>query len=58
MHSIREIDMLAARMDLLTKRVEHYEKVSAQETLKAMDSHMTCEVCGDVRHSGNSCPET
>ena len=37
MHSIKEIDMLAAKMDLLTKRVEHYEKVSAQETLKAMD---------------------
>jgi len=58
MHSIKEINMLAAKMDLLVKRVEHYEKVSAQETLKAMDSHMTCEVCGDVGHSGNSYPET
>ena len=46
--------MLAAKMDLLTKRVEYYEKVSAQETLKAMDSHMTYEVCGDVGHLGNS----
>ena len=36
MHSIKEIDMLIAKMDLLAKRVEHYEKVSAQETLKAM----------------------
>ena len=43
MHSIKEIDMLVAKMDLLAKRVEHYEKVSAQETLKAMDSQMTCE---------------
>jgi hypothetical protein len=42
MHSTKEIDMLAAKIDQLTKRVEHYEKVSAQETLKAMDSHMTC----------------
>ena len=50
--------MLAAKMDLLTKRVEHYVKVSAQETLKAMESHMTCEVCGDVGHSGSSYPET
>jgi hypothetical protein len=58
MHSIKEINMLAAKMDLLMKRVEHYEKVSAQETLKAMDSHMSCEVCGDVGHLGNSCPET
>jgi hypothetical protein len=29
MHSIKEIDMLVAKMDLLVKRVEHYEKVSA-----------------------------
>ena len=58
MHSIKEIDVLAAKMDLLAKRVEHYEKVSAKETLKAMDSHMTCEVCGDVGHSSNSYPET
>jgi hypothetical protein len=58
MHSIKEINMPVAKMDLLTKRIEQYEKVSAQETLKAMDSHMTCEVCGDVGHSGNSCPKT
>jgi hypothetical protein len=36
MHSIIEIDMLVAKMDLLAKRVKHYENVSAQETLKAM----------------------
>ena len=48
MHSIKEIDMLAAKIDLLARQVEHYEKVSVQETLKAMESHMTCEVCGDV----------
>ena len=58
MHSIKEIDMLAAKMDLLAKRVEHYEKMSAQETLKAMDSHMTYEVYGDVGYLGNSCSET
>jgi hypothetical protein len=23
-----------------------------------MDSHMMCEVCGDVKHSGNNCPKT
>ena len=58
MHLVKETGMLVAKMDLLTKRVEHYEKVSAQETLKAMDSHMTYEVCGDVGHSGNSYPKT
>ena len=40
-HLIKQIDMLAVKMDLLVKRVEHYEKVSAQEKLKAMDAHMT-----------------
>ena len=37
--------------------MEHYEKVSAQETLKAMDPQMTCEIWGDVGHLGNSCPK-
>ena len=50
--------MLAAKMDLLAKLVEHYENVSAQKTLKAKDSHITCEVYGDVGHLGNACPET
>ena len=50
MHSIKEVDMLAAKMDLLAKILEHYEKMSAQETLKAMDAYMTCVVCGDVGH--------
>jgi hypothetical protein len=27
-------------------------------TTQAMDSHMTCKVCGDTRHSGNYCPIT
>ena len=58
MHSIKQIDMLVAKIDLLAKWVEQYEKVSAQETLKAIDSHMTCEVCGDDGHSSNSCPKT
>ena len=38
MHSKKEVGMLAAKMDLHAKRVEPYEKMSAQETLKAMDS--------------------
>ena len=56
MHLVKEIGILAAKMDMLARWVEHYEKVSAQETLKAMESHMTCEVCGDVGHSDNSYP--
>ena len=38
MHLVKEIDMLVAKMDMLARRVEHHETVSAQETLKAMES--------------------
>ena len=58
MHSLKEADMLATKVDLLAKRLENCEKMSAQETVQAMDTHMTCEVCGETRHSGNFCPET
>jgi hypothetical protein len=27
-------------------------------TIQAMDSHITCEVCGNIGHSRNDCPET
>jgi hypothetical protein len=39
MHSIKEVDMLAAKVDLLAKRVEHYEKMSAQETMPWMSHY-------------------
>ena len=58
MHSLKEADMLAAKVDLLAKRLENCEKMSVQETVQAMDTHMTCEVCGETEHSGNLCPET
>ena len=28
-----------------------------KEVMHIYDSHMTCEECGDTRHSGNHCPE-
>ena len=31
MHSLKEVDMLAAKVDLLAKRLENCEKMSAQE---------------------------
>jgi hypothetical protein len=42
------------------KRLEELaqEKDKIMGTIQAMDSHMTCEVCGNVGHSGNDCPET
>ena len=52
--------MLAAKMDLLLKRLDEraIDKEAIKGTIKAMDSQMTCEVCGEVGHSGNNCPET
>ena len=52
--------MLTAKMDLLMKRLDDYtnEKATMANTTHAMDSHMTCEVCGNTGHSGNHCPET
>ena len=60
MHTVKEADMLAAKMDLLLKRIDEHaaDKDAMKGTIKAMDSHMTCEVYREVRHSGNNCPET
>ena len=60
MHTVKEADMLAAKIDLLMKRLDERatDKDAIKATIQAMDSHMTCEVCGEVGHSGNDCPET
>jgi hypothetical protein len=54
-HQVDGIDMIAAKMDLLMKKLE---ALTNMETAKIMDAHMTCEVCGNVGHSGNDCLET
>jgi hypothetical protein len=56
MHTIKETDVLVTRMDLL-KRLDDRaaEKRAMYGTIKAMDSHMMCEVYGSVGHSGNDC---
>ena len=52
--------MLAAKIDLLLSRLNEraHEKEAMKATVQAMDSQMTCEVCGEVGHSGNNCPKT
>ena len=42
--------MLAAKIDLLMKRLEGraQSKDAMMGTVQVMDSHMTCEVCGNV----------
>jgi len=60
MHTVKETDMLSTKIDLLMKRLEEraQDKDAMMGTIQAMDSHMTCEVCGNVGHSGNDCPKT
>jgi uncharacterized coiled-coil protein SlyX len=54
-HQVNGIDMITTNMDLLMKKLEASTNM---ETAKIMDAHMTCEICGNVGHSGNDCLET
>jgi hypothetical protein len=56
MHQLKEVDMLSAKMDLLMKKLE-YQAKEKNEVMHINDSRMTCEECGNTRHSGNNCPE-
>ena len=51
MHQLKEVDMLSAKMDLLMKKLEDRTN-EKQEVMHIHDSHMTCEECGNSRHSG------
>ena len=57
MHQLKEVDMLSAKMYLLIKKLENRANEN-QEVMYIHDSRKTCEVCGNTRYSGNSCPET
>ena len=60
MHTMKEMDMLATKMDFLMKRLDKHahEKEAMYGTVMAMDLHMTCKVYGESGHSGNDCPKT
>ena len=59
MHSVKEADILAMEIDLLLKKFEDYSQDKAQmQTLQVLEARMTCEVCGNVGHLGDNCPET
>ena len=59
MHTVKEMDMLAAKIDLLLKKIEDYSQDKAPtQTLQALDARMTCVVYGNTEHSGNDCPKT
>ena len=57
MHSLKEADMIVAKMDLLAKKLDSCEKMNQQESVQSLESYMTCEVCGETGHSGSHCPE-
>jgi hypothetical protein len=52
MHTVKEVDMLAAKLDLLIKGLAKRDaiKEATYVTVQAPDSHMTCEVCRNTKH--------
>jgi hypothetical protein len=59
MHTIKEMDMMAAKLDLLHKKIEERPQDKAPtQALQALDARMACKVCGNTRHTGNDYPET
>ena len=61
MHAYREGGGYACHKNsFVTKKLNEraHEKEAMKATVQAMGSQMTCEVCGEVGHSGNDCPET
>ena len=47
MHTVKETDMLAAKMDLLLKKLDEGNKEQMFVPVQAMNSYMMCEVCGN-----------
>ena len=63
MHTINEVDMLSAKMDLLMKKIEEGSKkeqefIQLHATAWAAEADPWCEVCGGDDHLGNHCPKT
>ena len=55
-HQLKEVDMLAAKMDLLMKSLNE-RAVEKKEVMHIHGSGMTCEECGETGHIGTNCPE-
>jgi len=60
MHTIEKIDMLAAKLDLLIKRLDEHDAIKGTPygTVQSLYSHIPGEVCGNFRHLGNDYLET
>ena len=58
LYFMKETGLLAAKVDLRIKRLDDHDTKLTKGTVQTMGSDMKCEVCGDVGHLGNNCPET
>jgi len=47
MHQLKEVDMLAAKMDLLIKRLDE-RTTEKKQVMHIHESGMTCEQCGET----------
>jgi hypothetical protein len=56
LHTVEEMDMLAAKLDLLIKCLD--KKRSTYGTVQSLYSHIPYEVCRNFGHLGNDCLET
>jgi hypothetical protein len=56
MYLLKEANMVYAKLDLIMKKLEARDTMK-KEVMHISDSRMTCEECGDVRHSGVNYPE-
>jgi hypothetical protein len=57
--TVKEMDMVSAKIDLLIKRQEEraQDKDAMRGTVQAMDSHVTCEVWGTLAIRGMIAPK-
>lgn len=55
MHSVKEKEMLAVKLDALTKKMDDIEKEKLQ-LVYAIVSCFMCDVCVNKAHSGNYYP--
>ena len=60
MHTVEKADMLAVKLDLLIKRLDKHGAIKGATygIVQSLYSHIPCEMCGDLRHSGNDFLET
>ena len=56
MHTVKETDMLATKMDLLLKKLDEGNRQQMFVPIHAMSSHSICEVCGEGGTRGMTAP--